>query len=181
MHTNNYRWHHQAGSSLILTLITLMALLFSVLALVRSSTSSTALVGNIQFKQGVSLAADLGIYNAINSLRNIASKEVTIAGLYYPVQQPMDANGLPVINWTTVAPLVQQDYTLQYIIERLCAGALPVVSTDQQCSTGNSSQGASSKAGSIPLANSNMYYKVTINVNGPNNSQAYVQAILKQQ
>ena len=56
---------------------------------------------------------------------------------------------------------------------------LPVASATAQCLTSQSNQDGSKKVGSPAYAGvAAVYYRVTVRVNGPRNSESYVQSLL---
>src|ERR1700758_2734999 len=62
------RYQAQRGVTLIFALITLVALLFATLALIRSVDTSTILMGNIGFKQDATATADQATKSALTWL-----------------------------------------------------------------------------------------------------------------
>lgn len=119
------RLHAQRGVTLLFALITLVALLFATLALVRSVDTSTILMGNIGFKRDATVTADQATQTALSWLAQhstvLKTDSLTQGGLpqgYYastkelaadgtaqaPVdvtgQQITDGSSRQVVNWT---------------------------------------------------------------------------------
>jgi type IV pilus assembly protein PilX len=89
----------QRGVTLMFALITLVALLFATLALVRSVDTSTILMGNIGFKQDATVTADQATKNALNWLSthgtvlNSDSLGLGLGQGYYASTQEFDSTG----------------------------------------------------------------------------------------
>ena len=104
----------QRGVTLLFALITLVALLFATLALVRSVDTSTVLMGNIGFKQDATASADQATRQAIKWLtdNNAALNTDNSAQGYYSstkewasdgvtAQAPVDVTGQQLTSSTT--------------------------------------------------------------------------------
>ena len=110
----------QRGVTLLFAMITLVALLFATLALVRSVDTSTILMGNIGFKQDATVTADqatrqaiawLGTNNAVlntdkvangyyASTKELGSDGVTITPVDVTGQQLTSAASRQVVDWS---------------------------------------------------------------------------------
>jgi Tfp pilus assembly protein PilX len=171
---------HQHGAALIIVLIALAALVFAAAALMRSSEDAAAIAANLAFKQAATQAADLAIQSGAVRLSGMTDYDTDIAGVYKASQLTVSDNGLPNIDWTTIPRQTVGNFNVQFIIERMCTGALPVTNVVAQCATATpNGQAASHKVGApgyIPLAG--VFYRVTARVSGPKNSESYVQALL---
>lgn len=169
---------HQRGSSLLLVLISLTALLFSALALIRATDTSSAIAGNIAAKQAATAAADVGVAAAGERVDGLASADTAQAGWYYAVQLPTASTGLPTVDWSGVAPLAVGNYQMQYVVDRLCIVA-PVTDATTQCAIAPvSSEGISHRAGAAWYRpQTAVHYRVTVRVRGPKQAESYVQAL----
>lgn len=173
----------ESGFTLIIILLILVLLMIVSATFIRTVDVSNLVAGNMGFKSASIQAAEFGIAQAETTLNNTANFETNTAN-YFATQQPTDINGLPTtVNWTTV-PSTQQvnntvTFTIQYVIERLCIGALPIQNLSTQCSVYQISQNNSKKINS-PTYNTgtSLFYRVTVMVTGPYNTLTYVQAIL---
>jgi type IV pilus assembly protein PilX len=185
------RW--QRGVTLIIVLIGMVALMLAALALLRSVDASTLIAGNSAFRGAATQIADLGVEAAVASLPSIAaSPDTAIAGKYYPNLNTAAGgltwtlDGLPPTSvWSTaptVATGVPKGYTVQYIIERLCNGAAPITNTQANCTAPpppGGQAGQSRKVDGVQLNYlSVVYYRVTVQVNGPHNTMDYVQTVI---
>ena len=117
------------------------------------------------------------------------ARNTAIANRYFPVIQPLDANGIPTtVNWSDVPSTSlgsNNEYTVRYVIERMCTGTLPIGADDvltscivDQSSSPNSVKlgggGCSTNCNAPPAVN----YRVTVRVEGPRNTVAMSQAIV---
>lgn len=169
----------QQGASLIIVVILLVILMISALALVRSSETVGAVAGNVAFKQAATEAGDVGIAASTTWLAALANAEAAVAGVYYATRQNVDGYGLPVIDWSPVPQTSVNTFKVQYVVERLCQGPTPVANLTAQCLTTQNQQGGSKKMGSPSYSgNTAVYYRVTVRVKGPRNSESFVQSLL---
>ena len=169
----------QRGASLIIVVILLVVLMISALALVRSSETVGAVAGNVAFKQAATEASDVGIAEASGWLTGLTNTELAAAGKYYAARQNVDGYGLPVIDWGPVPERSVNAFKVQYVVERMCQGPLPVTSVKTQCLTGQDQTSGSKKVGSPSYSGSTaVFYRVTVRVKGPRNSESFVQSLL---
>jgi type IV pilus assembly protein PilX len=170
----------QAGSSLIIVVIALTLLLIISIAYIRSSNVASLVAGNFAFKTAATQAADIGIEQAFNALKSLTSPDTSIANQYYATAQAVDNNGLPSnVNWAQVPSSTFQLYKVQYILERLCTGNLPVANVSTQCALASPPDNGSNKIGTPTYKNTaEIYYRVTVRVTGPKNTLSFIQAIL---
>jgi type IV pilus assembly protein PilX len=169
----------QSGTSLIIVVILLVILMISALALVRSSETVGAIAGNVAFKQAATEAADTGLAAAGLWLTALTGVDSAVAGVYYATRQNVDANGLPIIDWTGVPTKTVSTFRIQYVLERMCQGPAPVANVLTQCLTSENTQEGSKKVGSPAYSGTTaVYYRVTVRVQGPRNAESYVQSLL---
>ncbi len=170
------------GMTLFIALIALITMTLAVIALIRSVDTANTIAGNMAFRQAAREAADTGVEAAYSAIPNIlsTSEEANIPNEYFATIQPVDANGVPTtITWSTVPATNQSGYEVQYVIERLCNGPLPVTDIQTQCLSDPNGPNGSNKAGAIVFSSSNrIYYRVTVRVTGPRNTLSMTQAIL---
>ncbi|MBU6459598.1 MAG: pilus assembly protein PilX [Proteobacteria bacterium] len=168
--------------TLFIALIALVTMTLAVIALIRSVDTANTIAGNMAFRQAAREVSDTGIEAAYSALPNIlaTSEEADIPNEYFATMQPVDANGVPTtVNWQNVPSTNESGYAVQYIIERLCNGPLPVTDIQTQCLSDPNGANGSNKAGAIVFSSSNrIYYRVTVRVTGPRNTMSMAQAIL---
>ena len=176
----------QRGITLIIALIALVALTMAGIALVRSVDTGNVISGNFAFRQASMQATDTGVEAAFTQLGTIVgAADTAIANQYYPVMQPLDGNGIPTtVTWSNVPGTTMgsnNEYTVRYVIERMCTGTAGVVITDivSNCVVDQGLTGGSMKPGAAVFTNAGaVNYRVTVRVEGPRNTVAMSQAIL---
>jgi type IV pilus assembly protein PilX len=179
----------QRGVSLVIALIALIVLTLAGLALIRSGDTGNVISGNLAFRQASLHATDVGVEAALASLPTITTTSADAnypAGCavgacnYYPtLQTAVTPAGVPtVINWTAVpATTVDSSYAVQYVIDRLCEGPLPVTDPATRCMNKAGTAEGSRKAGAVSFTSATqIHYRVTVRVVGPRNSVSLVQA-----
>ena len=182
----------ERGIVLILVLIGIVAMALAGIALVRATQTTNLIAGNFAFKQASLAATDTAVELAYAQLDTIIATSLDArypascpvgACLYYPSQQATDVNGIPtaVGDWSAVpATLVNSSYSTQYVIDRLCTGALPITNVALNCYVGQgASAGGSKKVGDVSFSSTGqVYYRVSVRVSGPRNTTSFVQAIV---
>jgi type IV pilus assembly protein PilX len=175
----------QRGAILLITLVVLVVLLMTGLALYRSTQVVTDVAGNMAFKQAALPIANIAIEQAVATINGISNFNTSIANQYYPIQLSNDADGLPkTISWGTIPSThvnagQQSGFAFQSIIDRLCIGPLPVTNPGIQCAVGQTITNSSYKVNSPFYASGMIYYRVTVRVTGPKNTLTFVQAIIE--
>lgn len=179
----------QQGVILFFTLIALVVMTLAAIALVRSVDTSISIAGNAAFKQATIQASDTGIEIAVAALPGIG-KGADIANQYFALEQPVDALGVPTtINWATVpcrttAGVISDctdssAYRIQYVIDRLCGGTLPVTDVKLNCVSQDPKDNGSKKANSpVFSTGTKIYYRATVKVLGPRDTTSIIQGTL---
>lgn len=179
----------QRGVSLIIALLCLIALTLAGLALIRSTDTTNVISGNLAFRQASLHATDIGVEKAFDMIDTIAAASLdnkypsgcaTGACNYHPTRQAADNAGIPaVINWSLVpTQTVDNSYTVQYVLDRLCDGPTPVTDVRTQCMNTGAALVGSKKAGVDPLSKPvQVYYRATVRVVGPKGTESVVQAL----
>jgi Tfp pilus assembly protein PilX len=190
----------QRGAILIITLIALVAMTLSSVALVRSVDTANVIAGNLQFQQTATFSTESGVAAAYTWLQTNNSQLSTsiLNGLDASALQNTGyvAAGLTQMpssgeSWdhywndslAGLASTPQTDLTgnsVSYVIQRLCATtgdpndvAPPVCALPPSDSAGGS-MGAGVVA---PKTSTQVYYRITVRIQGPRNTLGYVQAI----
>lgn len=180
------------GVILFVVLIILVVMGLGGAALMRSVEATNQVSGNLAFKIASVHAADVGIEKAVADLPSIVSSSAdskypsgcsATSGTgcrYYPLALTVDWNGLPAgINWSIVQNIsTTPDYAVRYIIDRMCSGVLPVTDVAGNCKTVAPSNGGTKKAGGVVFTRAGqVYYRITVRVDGPRATQSYVRAV----
>jgi len=194
----------ERGIVLIVALIVMVALSFAGVALVRAVDTTTAVVGNLAFRQAAISPANLAVEQAAaalfidaakNGVAAIADKESdTPAENYYARLQPgEDTRGIPVqlqkkSNFTLAKILyadANQYFEVRYVIERMCVQNAPLPLTNANrfvfCDMMPPKQGAGTTVGDTapPDLPRIPFYRITVRVDGPQNTTAFLQAMLR--
>lgn len=192
----------QSGVALIMVLIMLAAMMIAGVALIRVVDSANMISGNFSFRQATLNIADLGVEAAVAELKEIranSSEAPYPAGCttfcrYFPARSVgsvmLDPRGLPilgsvdgtatrVINWSgNDVNAVPRGYSVRYVIDRQCKVA-PVTDAVNQCINYAPQSGGSKKSGATVFSSASViYYRVSIQVSGPRNTQSHVQVML---
>ena len=181
----------QSGVALFIALISLVALSFAGLALMRSVDTTNVISGNLAFRQSTLHATDIGVEAALTSLNTIVTTSIdanwpssqSAGGYnYYPIRQTsLDAAGVPTgINWSLVTKdySVDSAYGVQYVIDRLCDGPAPVTDIATKCMRTTATTVGSNVIGKESFSGAGqVYYRATIRVLGPRNTVSMTQVL----
>lgn len=195
---------NQKGSSLLFTLIVLVAMLFGTIALFRSSDTSTAVAGNLAFKEASVNASDIAVRQAFEQLKTIAdpdaevSVDPAIVGAYYPIQRKVTTDGIvcstlafnsasacdnTAMTWGKGIPVGVNGIDIAYyVIDRLCNVTSPGAQANASCLVDtpyvpDCHMADLSKCPTVPPAIS---YRITVKVTGANKTESYVQVTMSQ-
>ena len=181
----------QRGVVLLISLIVLVAMTLSALALMRSVTTTNLIAGNLSFRE---TAVQAGERSTEIALANWLTPNATGSALH----NNSAANGYLAVradpaagtSWDAFwnATLAAQSVagttdaggmTVSYVIHRLCdaAGAPHLINCSRPPSGINT--GGSQSAGAIaPITTNQVYYRITSRIAGPRNTAAYIQTII---
>lgn len=169
----------QKGGALLIVLIFLSVMLIGAMALMGSQDMSSRLVGNSAFKQAATQYAQLGVGAGSALLKGLADKDKAATG-YSPLALPVDTSGLPSVQWEGLPAMSEANgaYIVQFMVERLCTGSLPVTDTAKQCAGLIAPAAGSARVGAAAYeTNDGVYFRVTVRVQGPKQSESFVQAL----
>lgn len=180
------------GISLVLTLIALMVLMIGSVAMVRSFGTSTQLSGNLAFRRDLTNQAERAVVQArrlflSGSLASEAARSANLpAANYSAMKLAADENGLPLVllkdsafaaAGMTGANDIADDTTgvrVRYVIDRQCGapGAF-----DESACAAVQDEGDPGGSPQIrkPRGESRPVYRVTVRVDGPRSTQAFLQ------
>lgn len=188
----------ERGMVLIIALIVMVALSFAGVALVRAVDTTTAVVGNLAFRQAAISPANLAVEEATAALFADANKagapliadktQNLLAQNYYASRQAgEDVRGIPVqlqkkANYTLPRVLfadAKQYFEVRYVIERSCIAA--GAATPGNCDMMPPKQGMGTTVGDTapPSLPQIPFYRLTVRVDGPQNTTAFLQAMLR--
>lgn len=200
----------ERGAALFIALVVLVALSMAGIAMMRSVDTATLVAGNIGFRQSTINAADVGIQAAGNyifpRMSALASQLADDPANGYtgssPLGEPPDwylspANagwknavscngGSPATACNTFGPggtaVDTAGNTITYVIHRLCDPVTGTVcgSTPVTPSAGSGGGGDMSQP-PLNIPPPSQHFRITVRVNGPRNSVAYVQTLVRGQ
>lgn len=190
---------------MVITLVVLVVLLIGAMALLRSSDSSTALAGQLGFRRDLKNQAERALTLAIRSLKSgdlataTARQSSAASANYSAARLETDgATGLPSLLLGSDSAFTGAGYhiaivdadggganaesgvTVRYLIDRQCpeAGAVD----ESSCSRTsvlrqNSGQDTNSQMASTAFRSSqHTIYRISVRVDGPRGTQAFVQS-----
>jgi Tfp pilus assembly protein PilX len=199
----------QRGVVLFIALIVMVVMSLAAVALIRSVDTTSAVIGNLAFRQAAILPANYAIEDAAAALfgdANVTSTpriaDVTVddpTNNYYSTYDPTAANwddrfgvpqplqAKPASSWPRAKPDAATN-NVTYVIERMCNPKAAVVPADKH-SDFSWCELAPPKAPPGTTINDPMiwpnfkqpYYRVTVRVDGPpgTNTVSFVQAMLR--
>jgi type IV pilus assembly protein PilX len=191
----------QHGVVLFVALIVMVALSLAAIALIRSVDTTTTVIGNLAFRQASILPANMAVEEAAAALFQDADVAHAIripnrdsnlpAENYFAFwQNSDDARGVPAqlqkrTAFTQTKMLVDASLTgaqteVRYVIERMCLPLVGTGPTNANCDLLPPSGPFGTTVGDSSLALPSVpYYRVTIRVDGPQNTASFVQAMLR--
>lgn len=197
----------QRGVVLFIALIALVAMSLAAIALVRSVDTGTIVAGNLGFKQSVVLSGDYGVEEARTWLianKGALSADQAASGYYSSRQASLDLIGdatpskIDDVNWdgtNTSALVVAKGMTfggsgkdpignsVSYVIHRQCEITGSINQPAQSCASATiSSSGSTKDSPRYDLYGLQekqiIYYRVTVQISGPRNTQTFIQSWL---
>jgi len=194
----------QRGASLIVALVSLVAMIAAAFALFRSVDSANMASANYQFQRSAEQNTDLAVNEALLAylqshptagLNVMDRNNDTAAVNYYAIQRPQNADGIPDVLANLPAPTwgvsgpnatgwpgeqvdAQSRQLRRYVIERLCTAAGPA--TPNTCRLyeyqfPRNCQNNCSAGTSEWLP----FVRITVRIDGPKNATAYSQLFMK--
>lgn len=187
----------QRGIATLIALIALLIMTIAVLALVRSSDTSSLIAGNFAFRRDLANQGQLALSQArtafttgalnTESLRQADLATANYSSTMLPPPTANPSQGIPAVllsdtaftaaNFTSANDIADNNVTVRYVIDRLCTAPGPPTAATcaqgQQTSDLGGTSGAP-KAGGIFIPT----YRITIRVTGPHNAQAFFQSTL---
>jgi type IV pilus assembly protein PilX len=194
----------QRGVVMFIALLVMVALSLAGIALIRSADTATVVAGNLAFKQAAVYAVDRSFEQAIAALfepgTTISNKGADlVAQNYFACVQAAAGGCLPAgapipeipdaLTSTTkfaasglntgLVPTDAASNKSFYVIERMCANAGAAVPGN--CNLSSLALGADAGTQHYEglVRPGDAFYRVTVRVEGPRNTVAYAQAILK--
>lgn len=184
----------QKGIVLVVAILAIVAMAFAVLAMLRSTSGSLGIAGNLAFKKNATSAGDLGVEEARTWLMNQSTVALSADQATLGYYSTMDPTFDPLTyNWSAGTNAVEATADdgagnrVLYVIHRLCTITGSFSLPNQTCVRPSSlnAVGAGTKigtggSGSAPIAPvvSVPYFRITTRIEGPRNTLSYVQVIM---
>jgi type IV pilus assembly protein PilX len=186
----------ERGVVLFVALIVMVAMSLAAIALVRSVDTTNRAIGNLAFRQAAIQPAALAVEDAAQALfldQNkanavlISNKDADLAdwNYYSSWQKSDDVNGIPTklqkkSNFDLKRTLTDDaGNEIRYVIERMCVQPGPPLVDNcdlmppKQASGQTTNKENAVKLGRVP------FYRVTVRVDGPQNTVSFVQSVLR--
>ena len=165
--------------TMLLTLILLTVMVLGGLALARMSEIGTLANGNAAYREAAMQASEVGINTAYQAVRAVTNEELNAGSWYWALTQAQDANGLPNVTWSSAPEVVVGKYSVRYVVERACQGALPVTDALRQCLNKTISVGSTARPDAERLdPPAAKQFRITVRVTGPKDTQTWVQSLV---
>lgn len=168
----------QQGVTMLVVLILLMVMLLGGVALARMTEVGTLASGNAAFREASLQASEIGVNTAFAQVKTLADEETNNGNWYFAGTQAQDAAGLPTVNYNAAPELVVGAYSVRYVVDRVCAGALPVANPLRQCLLKQIPQIESATDREKPDPPTARQFRITVRVTGPKDTRAWVQALV---
>lgn len=188
----------QSGVVLFIALIVMVALSIAGIALVRSVDTGLSVTANLGFRQASIPPSTWAVENAISSMfekKEIDLEQVKLDRNYYPYRFeiknpgkpednygiPYDLQGLTPANYpvTFAKETDAAGNEIRYVIERMCLDEGPAVAANCDMSPPKKSEATTAMELIKPDVIRVPFYRVTVRVDGPNNTTTFAQATLR--
>ena len=198
----------ERGAALFIALVVLVALTMAGIAMMRSVDTATLVAGNIGFRQSTINAADQGIQAAYNyifpKMTTLASQTTNDAANGFTgvtslgeapdwYLSPTNAGWANAVSCNGATPATacnsfgtggtavdQAGNNVTYVIHRLCDNT-GTVCGQTQGNAGAAGAGVDMSSPNLFIPPPSQHFRVTVRVNGPRNSVAYVQTMVRGQ
>lgn len=195
---------HQAGTSLLVAMVALVAMMTAGMALMRSVDSANQVAANFAMQQSASQNVDMALNEAMlaylqshpTAALNMLDRNNNTPGVsYWAVQQPQGGEGLPTAltalaapGWDANGPVAtgwageqidaQSRQLRRYFVERLCNAA--GVATVDNCQMFTLEYPSNGGKGTGTSDSDNLpYIRITVRVDGPKGAVSYAQMFMK--
>lgn len=197
----------QRGVVLFIALIVMVAMSLAAIALIRSVDTTNILIGNLAFRQSSILPANMAVEQAAAALFPEAAPtgvpaiadptaDLPAENYFASWQNSDDARGVPTLlqTRTNAAALAKtldaldnsnvnvaaaNRTVVRYVIERMCLAPGPAKASNCDMMPPKQNPGTTVHDESTATLNPIPFYRVTIRVDGPQNTSSFLQAMLR--
>lgn len=168
----------QQGVTMLVVLILMVVMLLGGMALARMTEVGTLAAGNAAFREASVQASEIGVNSAFAALKGLVDEETDAGNWYHAATLDQDTAGLPTVNYDAAPELVVGAYSVRYVVDRVCTGALPVANPLRQCLLKQIPQIESATDREKPDPPTARQFRITVRVTGPKDTRAWVQALV---
>jgi hypothetical protein len=169
--------------TIVVVLILMSVMLLGGLALARMAGVGTLVAGNVTMRERALQASEVGINTAYASVRALTTSQLAAnaGGWSLAAERTPDANGLPSgVDWngtgaSAPAAIDINGYSVQYVVERMCATAAPADIASECLLKGVDIPVKDASGLAPPVA---QQFRITVRVTGPRDTRTYVQALV---
>jgi len=170
----------ERGVTMVVVLVLLTVMLLGGMALARMTEVGTLAAGNAAFRETSLQASEVGVNTAFADMQALTDEnsDNTVNGnWYFATQRNQDANGVPMVNFDAARQIVIGAYRLNYVVDRICTGAMPVTEPLRQCLLKQVPQLESASNRERLDPPTARQFRITVRVTGPKDTQTWVQAL----
>lgn len=169
----------QRGVTIVVTLILMAVMLLGGIALARLTEVGTLAAGNSAYHEAAVQASEVGVNTAFAAVRSLANEEANSGAWYFAQTQATDTNGVPTVTWASAPEVVVGQFSVRYVVDRLCSGTLPIGDPIRQClnknvPTDNSRSASAEKPDPIAAK----VFRISVRITGPKGTQTWVQSLV---
>ena len=168
----------QRGVTMLVVLVLLSVMLLGGLALARMTEVGTLASGNSAYREASVQASEVGINTAYAAVVGLVDENANSGNWYFAQAQAQDANGLPNVGWANAPEVVVGQYSVRYVVDRICQGALPVIAPLRQCLVKEEKVIESATDREKPDPPTSRQFRITVRVMGPKDTQTWVQSLI---
>lgn len=167
----------ERGVTMVVVLVLLTVMLLGGMALARMTEVGTLAAGNAAFRETSLQASEVGVNTAFAAMQALTDENSNNGNWYFSTQQNQDANGVPTVNFDAAPQIVIGAYRLNYVVDRICTGAMPVTEPLRQCLLKQVPQLESASNRERLDPPTARQFRITVRVLGPKDTQTWVQAL----
>ena len=170
----------EQGVTMLVVLVLMSIMLLGGMALAKLTEAGTLASGNTAYREASLQASEVGLNTVYARIRDdLADEESDSDGWYWATAQDTNAKGVPEVDFDAAPTVEVGNYTVSYVAERLCEGALPVANPLRQCLVKQIPQMESADASrERPDPPTSKQFRVTIRVTGPKDTRTWVQSLI---
>jgi type IV pilus assembly protein PilX len=168
----------QRGVTLVVVLVLLSVMLLGGIALARMTEVGTLAAGNSAFRETSVQASEIGVNTAFFAIQGLTDENSNNGNWYFAQAQANGADGLPNVNFDAAPELVVGAYSVRYVVDRVCTGALPITDPLRQCLVKQVPQLESATDKEKPDPPMARQFRITVRVTGPKETRTFVQSLV---